>query len=81
MPVLLFGQSMVENSSLINGLPNWAIEIIRSDKVSDTYQISDFLNPFYLEDDFDGDDKTDIAVLITEKQTGKKGVLIMHVRT
>ncbi len=81
IPVMLSAQSTTENSNLINGLPDWAMEIIRSNKINNTYQISDFLNPFYLEDDFDGDDKTDIAVLVTEKQTGKKGILIMHVRT
>lgn len=81
LPVLIFAQNEVENSNLINGLPNWAIEIFRSNKLGNTYQISDYLNPFYLEDDFDGDNRTDMAVLITEKQTGKKGILMMHVRT
>ena len=80
-PFLLSSQSNMENSNLLNGLPAWAAEIIKSDKISHAYRVSDFLNPFYLEDDFDGDKQTDIAVLITEKQTGKKGILVMHART
>jgi hypothetical protein len=40
------------------------------------YQISQAINPFYLRGDFDGDRKADLAVLVTEKSSGRRGIVI-----
>ena len=42
------------------------------------YSLSAWLNPFYLQGDFNGDGQTDIAVLVEEESTDKRGVLILH---
>ena len=36
------------------------------------------INPSYLEGDFNGDGKMDVAVLVTERSTGKLGIAIVH---
>lgn len=41
------------------------------------YAISDHLNPFYLQGDFDGDGSRDTAVLIKHTKTAKVGVAIV----
>jgi len=62
-------------------LPDWFVELYETEKIGSNYKISDYLNPFYLEADFDGDNKIDIAVLIEEVKTKKRGILICHSQT
>ena len=59
-------------------VPDWFIEFFKGQKLDIIYKISDFINPFYLEGDFNGDEKIDIAVLIEEKKTTKRGIIICH---
>jgi len=42
------------------------------------YDLSFRINPSYLEGDFNGDGKMDVAVLVTERSTGKLGIAIVH---
>jgi hypothetical protein len=42
------------------------------------YALSFQTKPSYLEGDFDGDGKTDTAVLVKERSTGKVGIAIVH---
>lgn len=39
------------------------------------------LNPFYLEADFDGGGKPDVALFVKERITEKRGILIIHFET
>jgi hypothetical protein len=59
-------------------LPEWFLLLFKEQKLEDTYKLSDYINPFYLEGDFNGDGQIDIAVLIEEKQTSYRGILICH---
>jgi hypothetical protein len=45
------------------------------------YDFSFRMNPSYLEGDFDGDGKMDVAVLIKQRSTGKLGIAIVHSTT
>lgn len=63
---------------LTQRLPTWSIQKFNDLKISDNYKISDYINPFYLEADFNGDNKLDIAITVIEKQTNKKGIVIIH---
>jgi hypothetical protein len=45
------------------------------------YELSFRINPFYLRGDFNGDLKTDIAVLVNQRSTGKLGIAIIHSAT
>ncbi len=58
--------------------PTWALTIFNKLSLSGQYKISDFVNPFYLEEDFNGDSNRDIALLIEEIDLGQKGILIIH---
>ena len=59
-------------------LPSWASKIIKSKKLDSLYVVSDFINPFYLEADLDGDNKNDIAIAMQKKAGKQKGFVIIH---
>ena len=59
-------------------LPKWATNMMDIYEYEKAYVISDYLEPFKLEYDFNRDILLDVAVLIEEKTTGKKGILIIH---
>jgi len=42
------------------------------------YDLSFRIKPSYLEGDFNGDGKMDLAVLVNERATGKHGIAIVH---
>lgn len=42
------------------------------------YQVSSRINPFYLRGDFDGDGSTDLAVLVIEQKTKRRGMVVFH---
>ncbi len=37
-----------------------------------------YVNPFYIRGDFDGTGPLDVAVLVVEKATGKRGILVVQ---
>ena len=59
-------------------IPDFVKDIFTKKKLDEVYDISFNLNPFYLRGDFNGDKQTDIAILITEKKTGKLGIALCH---
>ncbi|MCB0506215.1 MAG: hypothetical protein KDC58_12055 [Cyclobacteriaceae bacterium] len=59
-------------------LPNWTKEELSNSDFENTYLLSEFINPFYLEADFNGDSKMDIAIAIENKSDHKKGFVILH---
>lgn len=59
-------------------LPIWSVEQFKNKKLHVKYLISDFINPFYLEADFNNDGILDIALAIEQQQTHKKGIIIFH---
>ena len=42
------------------------------------YDIACYLNPFYHRANFDGRGQLDLAVLVVERTTGKRGILFVH---
>lgn len=62
-------------------IPAWVKPVIERAKLYDSYYISDTINPFYLEGDFNGDRQEDIAFYIVSKIDGKAGILIIHRQT
>jgi len=47
------------------------------EKIKSSFEIN-AMNPFYLRGDFDGDKKADYAITVSERKTGKKGIIIYH---
>jgi hypothetical protein len=57
-------------------LPEALRKPVQRDSFDTRYEVGDWLNPFYLRGDFDGDGKPDYAVLVVERGIGKKGIAI-----
>lgn len=60
-------------------LPPPVVEALTTFKQTAKYALTARVNPFYLQGDFDGDGKSDTAVLVVEKVSGKHGIaFILH---
>jgi hypothetical protein len=59
-------------------LPEWACQVVKLKKLDEKYTPAIHLNPFFLSGDFDGDNRTDIAILIKNKTSGETGIAIIH---
>ena len=60
-------------------LPMWFREWFdASAGLKSHYDIACYLNPFYHRANFDGRGQLDLVVLVVERTTGKRGVLIVH---
>ena len=59
-------------------MPKWTLQIWESAAFKDKYAFDFDINPFYISADFDNDGSLDLAVLIKENASGKKGVLLVR---
>ncbi len=74
-----FGQKLIiSDFNMIESLPDWLMSKIDNLDTEKDLLLDNQMNPFYLESDFNGDEKLDIAFCVTEKSTNKKGILIIH---
>ncbi len=69
--LLIFGTAHSQN------LPAKILKTFANDPLSSKYIIKTFLQPAYLEADFNGDGVTDVVTTVMEKKSGKKGLLIV----
>jgi len=76
-----YGQSNYEYWALEQSTPDWALKIFKDSNLSDSLELSSFVNPFYFEEDFNGDSFIDIAILVRHIDTNKYGILIIHGET
>jgi len=58
-------------------IPQWFVNAYQKNKLDQQYELKSYLKQNFIEADFDGDGVKDIAALIIEKKTHKKGILIM----
>jgi hypothetical protein len=65
----------------IRDVPDAVKKALTNGSTEKKYDLSFRMNPSYLEGDFNGDGKTDVAVLVTERSTGKLGIAIVHGKT
>ena len=54
----------------------WVEDVFRSKKLP--YELHSWIKPSYLIGDFNGDGRPDVAVLIREQTSGKRGIAIVH---
>ena len=59
-------------------VPELVKRVIASPSFAKNYDASFHMNPFFLRGDFNGDGKTDVAVLAKQRSTGKLGIAIVH---
>lgn len=79
--ISIFGQTENKYWLLEQRCPNWALKTFKVLQLNESLNISDFVNPFYFEEDFNGDSMLDIALLVEHKESLKKGILIIHGKT
>ena len=59
-------------------VPKAAKKALTNGSTGKKYDLSSYIDPCYLEGDFNGDGKLDAAVLMKERSTGKLGIAIVH---
>jgi hypothetical protein len=59
-------------------LPKSIAEEFQKLNLHSEYFISTYIQPYYLESDFNGDSLIDAAVAVEQKETQKKGIIIIH---
>ena len=62
----------------ISKVPDAAKKALTNGSAGKKYDVSFQVKPSYLEGDFNGDGKADVAVLVKERSTGKVGIAIVH---
>ena len=62
-------------------IPEAVESAVRNGSLAKDYEISFHLDPFYLRGDFNGEGKSDFAVLVKERSTGKIGIAIIRSAT
>ncbi|THU35984.1 hypothetical protein FAM09_21590 [Niastella caeni] len=78
--LIIFLSMACVGQSQTNSLASWASDAFRQKGFDKKYEIASFLKPSYWQADFNGDNNQDIVLLITEKQTKKKGILLIHTK-
>ena len=69
--------SMYPDSTPI-ALPTWIQTRWTQAELGKTFSFAAYAKPSFLRADFNGDDKPDVAILITRRATGSRGILILH---
>ena len=62
----------------IRDVPKAIKKALTNGSAGKKYDLSFHMNPSYLQGDFNGDGKEDVAVLVKERSTGKLGIAILH---
>jgi hypothetical protein len=74
----LVGQDNHERWVHEQNIPGWVKSVFSQKNLEKKYAFSYVLNPFYLRGDFNGDGATDVAILVEEVRTGKRGIAVCH---
>ena len=61
----------------VEELPSWAIKAF-NEKLSARYELVKKIEPSFFAGDFNGDGRSDVALLIQERTTGKVGIAILE---
>lgn len=62
----------------LQNLPPWAVTIFGEPRFGSTYALTTRINPYFLQGDFNGDGRLDVAVLVEQKRTMQQGIAILH---
>lgn len=77
--VVAEGRQAVPRQSV--AIPESATRLFKTHQLDRQYEFSSHLKPSYLNGDFDGDRKPDVAILVRQKTSGKIGIAVCHSST
>jgi hypothetical protein len=80
LTVLIFRQAAAQEPSLAETrtIPTWAADVLRDPNFTKEYALSTRLHPFLLQGDFNGDGALDVAILVSRRGTGARGIALLH---
>src|SRR5690242_9128265 len=70
--------ALTDTTAQPNKTPAAVEQAIMAGPLAKDYYLSFQLKPSYMRGDFNGDGKIDVAVLVTQRSTGKFGIAIVH---
>jgi len=62
-------------------IPGWFVNAFNQQKLNSYYELKSYIKPGFLEADFNGDGIKDIAALVIEKRTHKKGIILIYAKS
>lgn len=62
----------------VKALPHWAVRSFEKPAFKSSYTFDTSINPFYLNVDVDGNQTIDIAAVVVDKASGRRGVAILQ---
>jgi hypothetical protein len=74
----LVGSPAPDAVAQLDDIPATVKRAITDGPLAKKYDLSFRVNPSYLRGDFNGDGKSDVAVLVKQRSTGKLGIAIVH---
>lgn len=66
------------DSTTLQNIPQWVIPILEKSEIAQKHQILTKFNPFYFEEDYNGDNLIDIAFVVENKLDHSKGIMIVN---
>ena len=79
IPAIAIGAKPIDlGFELASNLPPAFARYLLSHQRLDEYELAAWINPFYLQADFNGDDQLDTAIWLWESASRKGGLLIHH---
>jgi hypothetical protein len=70
--------SVSPSPGVMRDVPDAVKKALTNGSLGKEYDLCSRIKPSYLEGDFNGDGKMDVAVLVKERSTGKLGIAIVH---
>jgi len=77
LPALFLPALVCLTVRAVEELPSWAIKAF-NEKLSPRYELVPRMEPPFFAGDFNGDGRSDVALLIQERTTGKVGIAILE---
>jgi len=77
LPALFLPALVCLTVRAVEELPSWAIKAF-NEKLSPRYELVQTMEPSFFAGDFNGDGRSDVALLIQERITGKVGIAILE---
>ncbi|WP_299822102.1 hypothetical protein [uncultured Pontibacter sp.] len=59
-------------------LPHWSLAALEAPAFKNSYDFDTSINPFYLTLDIDGNCSMDMAAVVVEKASGRRGIALLH---